>query len=89
LDPLTNRLDTGVDLYAESDKDVGDYKPLGTDVGHVSSFFGSGCSHYVNENKSECISVSLDFRVGIEPFYDPLWSKIGTRDDHLRRSIQM
>ena len=87
--PLTDRHETGVDLYVESDEGKGDFKPLGTDVGFVSSFFGSGCSHYVNENKSEATRVSLDFRVGIEPFYDPNWSKIGTRDDHLRRRIEM
>jgi len=87
--PLTNRLDTGVDLYVESIEDKGDYEPLKTDVGYASSFFGSGCSHFVNENKSQFTRVSLDFRVGIEPFFDPVWSKVGTRDDHLRRCIEM
>ena len=86
--PLTDRVDTGVDLHVETEEDKGDYTPLGTDVGYVSSFFGSGCSHYVNENRSEYTRVSLDFRIGIEPFYDPNWSKIGTRDDHLRRCIE-
>ncbi len=75
--PLTNRLDTGVDLYVESEEDKGDFEPLQTDVGYASSFFGSGCSHFVNENKSQFTRVSLDFRVGIEPFFDPVWSKVG------------
>ena len=87
--PLTNRMDTGVDLHVETEEDRGDYTPLGTDVGFVSSFFGSGCSHYVNENRSEYTRISLDFRIGIEPFYDPNWSKIGTRDDHLRRCVEL
>ena len=87
--PLTDRLETGVDLYVESEEDGKDFKPLETDIGFVSSFFGTGCSHYVNENLSESTRVSLDFRVGIEPFYDPVWSKIGTKDDHLRKRVEM
>ncbi len=87
--PLTDRNETGVDLYVESEEDRGDFQPLGTDVGYASSFFGSGCSHFVNENISDKTRISLDFRVGIEPFYDPNWSKIGTRDDHFRRCVEL
>jgi hypothetical protein len=87
--PLTDRIQTGVDLHAESKEDKGDYQPLETNVGYASSFFGTGFSHYVNSNSSKVTRVSLDFRVGIEPFYDPNWVQIGTRDDHFRRHVQM
>lgn len=85
--PLTNRNLTGVDLWCESDADLGDYEPLGTDKGEVTSFHGSSCRHYVPNNLSIHSRVSLDFRIGIEPFYDPHWEMIGTRNDHLRRKI--
>ena len=40
--PLTDRLETGVDLYVESDEDKKDFEPLKTDAGFISSFFGTG-----------------------------------------------
>mmetsp|Transcript_8694 Transcript_8694/g.10975 ORF Transcript_8694/g.10975 Transcript_8694/m.10975 type:complete len:344 (+) Transcript_8694:58-1089(+) len=87
--PLTDRKMTEVDLFVESEADKADYTPLETDFGYASSFFGSGCRHYVNSNSSIYSRVSLDFRVGIEPFYDPLWQMVGTRDDHLRKTVEM
>ena len=85
--PLTNRNLTGVDLWCESDADLGDYGPLGADKGEVASFHGSSCRHYVKNNLSKHSRISLDFRIGIEPFYDPHWEMIGTRNDHLRRKV--
>ena len=87
--PLTDRHLTGVDLFAETDGDLGDYVPLQSDFGFASSFHGSNCRHYVNTNLSSYTRVSLDFRVGIEPYYDPEWQMIGTKDDHFRRKIKI
>jgi len=87
--PLTDRGITGVDLYCESEEDKGDFAPLESDVGFATSFHGSHCKHYVNSNSTDKTRVSLDFRVGIEPFYDPHWQMIGTKDDHSRREVSI
>ena len=85
--PLTDRQLTKVDLWIESDYDTQDFHPLITNLGEISSFHGSLCKHYVNRNESCYTRVSLDFRVGIEPFYDPGWQMIGTAHDHSRRKV--
>ncbi|GFH46038.1 hypothetical protein CTEN210_02512 [Chaetoceros tenuissimus] len=85
--PLTNRHVTEVDLFVESEEGKEDYAPIESDLGFATSFHGSNCSHYVNANKTRFTRVSFDFRVGIEPFYDPCWEMIGTKDDHSRRKV--
>jgi hypothetical protein len=87
--PLTDRSLTGVDLHCESDANVGDYQPLGVDLGHWASFHGSSCRHFVNRNESVYTRASLDFRVGVSPFYDDSWMMVGTSHDHLRRKVEM
>ena len=87
--PLTDRHLTGVDLYCESDADLGDYSPLGVDMGYFASFHGSSCRHFVNRNDSVYTRASLDFRVGISPFYDDSWMMVGTCNDHLRRKMEL
>mmetsp|Transcript_34960 Transcript_34960/g.41745 ORF Transcript_34960/g.41745 Transcript_34960/m.41745 type:complete len:299 (-) Transcript_34960:412-1308(-) len=87
--PLTDIALTGVDLWCESDADLGDYSPLGTQLGEVSSFHGTACRHYVNRNETPYTRASLDFRVGIEPYYDPEWEMVGTRADHLRQKVEL
>lgn len=85
--PLTNRHLTKVDLFVESEEGKEDYAPIESDLGFATSFHGSNLSHYVNTNKTPFTRVSFDFRVGIEPFYDPFWEMIGTKDDHSRRKV--
>lgn len=87
--PLTDRHLTRVDLHSESESDLGDYSPLGVDVGHCVSFHGSSCRHYVNRNETVYTRASLDFRVGVSPFYDDSWMMVGTSNDHLRRKVEM
>lgn len=86
--PLTNR-DTGVDLWCESTKNAGDYRPLPAEYGEIVSFHGSSCRHYVNANHTKHTRVSLDFRVGVEGYFDPTWMMSGTKDDHTRRSVEI
>lgn len=33
--------------------------------------------------------VSLDFRVGVEGFFDHQWQMIGTTDDHTRKKVSL
>jgi len=87
--PLTDIALTGVDLWCESDADLGDYSPLGTQVGEVSSFHGTACRHYVNRNETPNTRASLDFRVGIGPYYDDKWEMLGTKADHLRKKVEL
>jgi hypothetical protein len=87
--PLTDRNLTGVDLWCESFDKKGDYHPLPANYGEVVTFHGSSCRHYVNPNHSNKTRVSLDFRVGVEGFFDPQWQMVGTTNDHDRQVVRL
>eukprot|EP00980_Cylindrotheca_fusiformis_P028607 scaffold22620_cov131-Cylindrotheca_fusiformis.AAC.2 len=87
--PLTDRTLTGVDLWSESTFEQDDYHPIPANLGQVISFHGSSCRHYVNANASNHTRVSLDFRVGVEGYFDPYWQMKGTTDDHGRREATL
>jgi hypothetical protein len=85
--PLTDLLVTNVDLHVESIPDAGDYKPTNAKVGQAACFHGTSCRHFVPANGTRNARVSLDFRVGVEGFFDPEWSMAGTKADHDRRTF--
>jgi hypothetical protein len=85
--PLTDRTMTGVDLWCESTHGLGDYHPIIAQPGQVVSFHGSSNRHYVNANSTSFTRVSLDFRIGVEGFFDPKWQMLGTSHDHGRREV--
>lgn len=87
--PLTDRKLTGVDLWSESSFNSDDFHPIKANVGEIISFHGSSCRHYVNTNDSPNTRVSLDFRVGVEGFFDPMWEMRGTTDDHCRKEVRL
>ena len=87
--PLTDRTLTGVDLWVESDFQLCDYHPVEAQPGDVISFHGSSNRHYVNANSSSYTRVSLDFRIGVEGFFDPTWQMRGTIHDHGRREVTL
>jgi hypothetical protein len=87
--PLTDRALTGVDLFSESAFLKDDYSPMPACLGEVVSFHGSSCRHFVNANASKNTRVSLDFRVGVQGFFDPYWQMKGTTDDHGRRVVTL
>lgn len=87
--PLTSRRKTQVDLWCESKSGVGDYHPLEAEFGEVVSFHGSSCRHYVNPNHSIWTRVSMDFRVGVEGYFDAQWQMVGTTNDHSRRKVTL
>lgn len=87
--PLTSRRKTGVDLWCESKQNVGDYHQLKAEFGEVVSFHGTSCRHYVNSNHSLWTRVSLDFRVGVEGFFDEQWQMAGTTNDHSRKKVTL
>jgi hypothetical protein len=87
--PLTDRTITQVDLYCESQFGKGDYNPIAAAVGEIASFHGSSCRHYVNSNNTPFTRASLDFRVGVQGYFDPVWQMKGTTDDHGRKKVQI
>jgi len=82
--PFTDRDKTGVDLWCESKFGADDYHPIVAKPGQVIAFHGSACRHYVNRNKSDQTRVSMDFRVGVEGFFDPFCSGY-----HGRKEVQI
>ena len=87
--PLTDRSQTGVDLWCETNFKSNDYHAIPSKVGEMIAFHGSSCRHYVNTNSSVFTRVSFDFRVGVQGFFDPDWEMKGTNDDHTRRSLTL
>lgn len=87
--PLTDRTLTGVDLWSETSCKKGDYHPIVANIGEVISWHGSSRKHYVNPNATVNTRVSLDFRIGVEGYYDPLWEMQGTTDDHTRKKVDI
>lgn len=87
--PFTDRSLTKVDLHCESKPGKGDYHAIPAQVGEIISFHGSSCKHFVNSNETIFTRVSMDFRVGVEGFFDPYWQMRGTTDDHGRKEIQL
>ena len=84
---MTSRRKTRVDLFCELESGVRDLHPLMVEYGEVASFHGSSRVHYVNPNRSLWTRVSMDFRVGVEGYYDPEWQMNGTTNDHNRRKV--
>jgi len=85
--PLTDLALTKTDLWCESQPGQGDYAPLGAQMGEFVSFHGSSCRHYAPANESKYTRVSLDFRVGAEPYFDANWKMCGTKFDHTRKMV--
>ena len=85
--PLTDRTLTGVDLLTESSLGAADYHPIKAKVGEAITWHGSSRKHYVNANASSNTRVSLDFRIGVEGYFDPFYQMQGTTDDHTRKKV--
>jgi hypothetical protein len=78
--PLTDRSLTLVDLHV-------DQEAVPVQVGQVLRFHGTSRPHFVNSNPSLYTRVSLDFRIGIQGYFDPDWAMVGTTADHARRQV--
>ncbi|CAB9499928.1 expressed unknown protein [Seminavis robusta] len=87
--PLTDRNLNQVDLFCESKFQKGDFRAILCHRGEIISFHGSSCRHFVNRNDSDKTRVSMDFRIGVEGFFDPYWQMSGTTDDHGRREVRI
>ena len=85
--PLTDRELTKVDLWSETTNYQDDYHAIPARIGQCITFHGSSCRHFVNPNGTCNTRVSLDFRIGVQGFFDPYWQMKGTTDDHGRREV--
>uniref|UniRef100_A0A7S1AML5 Fe2OG dioxygenase domain-containing protein n=1 Tax=Noctiluca scintillans TaxID=2966 RepID=A0A7S1AML5_NOCSC len=77
--PLSNFSKTGTTLWVESEPLKGDLGPLEIEYGTIAMFHGTVCRHFVPANPSNFTRVSLDFRVGVDEFYDPAWRLAGMK----------
>jgi hypothetical protein len=88
--PLTDRDLTKVDLHVSPDPHSPNPCPaIPVRVGEVLSFQGTKRSHFVNSNPTPYTRVSLDFRVGVEGYFDPEWEMVGTTSDHTRKCVSL
>lgn len=85
--PLTDVGETQTTLWVESAPDEGDYAPLAVNFGQVALFHGSSRRHHVPANPTMATRMSLDFRIGVEGYFDPAWTMRGTKADHNRREV--
>lgn len=83
--PLTDRTLTNVDLWCESTPGAADYHALPATIGDILIFHGSQVKHFVNRNDTPKTRMSLDFRIGVEGYFDPTFMMDGTTDDHGRK----
>ena len=87
--PFTSSQRTRTTLWVESERGREDYAETGVDAGECAAFHGTSKRHMVPANESACTRVSLDFRIGVEGFYDPKWVMRGTKADHDRREVSL
>jgi hypothetical protein len=88
--PLTDRNQTKVDLHVSPSPHFPNPCPaIPIQVGEVLSFHGTKRSHFVNSNPTPYTRVSLDFRVGVEGYFDPEWEMVGTTSDHTRKCVSI
>uniref|UniRef100_A0A7S2RI15 Fe2OG dioxygenase domain-containing protein n=1 Tax=Eucampia antarctica TaxID=49252 RepID=A0A7S2RI15_9STRA len=86
--PLVNLEQAGKTyLHVESEPNKGDYHPIVSTYGDVVSFHGSFCRHFVPANASNNTRISLDFRIGLDKYFDTKWQMIGTTADHARCEV--
>lgn len=87
--PLTDYGLTQTTLWVESGPNTDDFHPLALDVGQIAMFHGTLVRHYAPPNPTNFLRVSMDFRVGIERYYDPKWKLEGLQHYHGRHTITL
>ena len=87
--PITDPSLTQTTLWTESRPEEGDFHPLQLAYGDVAMFHGTLCRHKVPPNMSRSTRVSLDFRVGIGPYFDAEWKLPEAKAQHTRRLIRL
>ena len=73
----------------ESSPKQGDFHALPVVYGQMAHFFGTKIRHFAPTNETELTRLSLDFRIGIEPYFDPKWVNKEAKAQHGRKRIVM
>jgi hypothetical protein len=66
-----------------------DFHPFIINYSEIQSFHGSLCRHYAPTNPSESTRVSIDFRIGIDKYFDINWELKGLKGKHGRKNYQL
>ena len=57
--------------------------------GCIAAFHGTLCRHHVPPNQSWHTRISIDFRVGVDRFFDPSWQLKAAKSQHGRRECTL
>lgn len=87
--PLTDYSLTRTCLWVESSPGSEDFHPVDVPYGFFLAFHGSLCRHHVPPNPSSYTRVSMDFRVGVDRFFDSTWHLKTAKAQHGRRDIYL
>lgn len=88
--PLTDTRRSGTTLLAETRPGLGDFQEVpAAQLGEVAAFHGALCRHYAPPNNTPLTRCSLDFRIGIEGFFDPTWRAPGVPRSHGWRLLEL
>ena len=87
--PLSDYALTHTALEVETSPGSSNFKPLDISIGEIGMFHGTLLHHRAPANASVCTRVSLDFRIGIEGYFDPNWKLRGVKAQHTRRFVNM
>ncbi|CAE8726621.1 unnamed protein product [Polarella glacialis] len=71
--PLSDYSKTKSTLWVESEPNADDFHPLDINIGEIAMFHGTLVRHYAPGNPSEFLRASMDFRIGVDTFFDPQW----------------
>ncbi|GMH53059.1 hypothetical protein TrRE_jg11841 [Triparma retinervis] len=85
---LTDFQKTRCALMVESSPDKGDFEPLTGPLHTIHMFHGTRNRHFAPPNDSPHARVSLDFRVGIKPYFDEEY-RMERVPQHTRRSCEL
>ncbi|CAE8592610.1 unnamed protein product [Polarella glacialis] len=87
--PLSDYSKTKSTLWVESEPNADDFHPLDINIGEIAMFHGTLVRHYAPGNPSEFLRASMDFRIGVDTFFDPQWRLEGLQHSHGRREITL
>ena len=76
-------------LWVESKPQADDFHPVDIDYGAILMFHGALCRHTVPQNSSNLTRISMDFRIGVGPYYDQHWVLPGVKARHGYREYRL
>ena len=87
--PLSDYNLTKTTLLVENTQNVGNFEYLPINYGEIAMFHGSLLHHYAESNRSCYTRISLDFRIGIDKYFDPNYVMKEAKGKHGWRKISL